>query len=47
MPNSYPPQAPQQFKQKFNMGEITKDPVYVDAELRFQDLERETKRLHD
>lgn len=40
-------QAPQQFKQKFNMGEITKDPVYVDAELRFQDLERETKRLHD
>lgn len=39
--------APQQFKQKFNMGEITKDPIYVDAERRFQDLETETKHLHD
>ncbi|GAB7347661.1 hypothetical protein MBLNU459_g4526t1 [Dothideomycetes sp. NU459] len=39
--------APQQFKQRFNMGEITKDAVYVDAERRFQDLETETKKLHD
>ncbi|KAG9662920.1 BAR-domain-containing protein, partial [Aureobasidium melanogenum] len=39
--------APQQFKQKFNMGEITKDPIYVDAERRFTELETETKRLHD
>lgn len=35
------------FKQKFNMGEITKDAVYIDAERRFADLERETKKLHD
>lgn len=28
-------------------GEITKDPIYVDAERRFAELEKETKRLHD
>ncbi|KAF2269941.1 reduced viability upon starvation protein [Lojkania enalia] len=39
--------APQTFKQRFNIGEITKDPVYVDAERRFQELEKETKRLHE
>lgn len=35
------------FKQRFNMGEITKDAIYIDAERRFADLEKETKRLHD
>lgn len=39
--------APQSFKAKFNMGEHTKDAVYSDAERRFQELEKETKRLHD
>ena len=39
--------APQTLKQKFNIGEITKDPVYVDAERRFAELEKETKKLHD
>ncbi|KAJ5106069.1 hypothetical protein NUU61_003416 [Penicillium alfredii] len=39
--------APQQFKVKFNMGEHTKDAVYLDAERRFQELEKETKKLHD
>lgn len=39
--------APQTFKQKFNMGEISKDAVYIDAERRFQELETETKKLHD
>lgn len=29
------------------MGEITKDAIYADAELRFADLEKETKKLHD
>lgn len=29
------------------MGENTKDPVFIDAERRFQELETETKRLHD
>lgn len=38
--------APQSFKQKFNLGEITKDAVYIDAERRFQELETETKKLH-
>lgn len=38
--------APQQLKAKFNMGENTKDPVYMDAERRFQDLEKEVKKLH-
>ncbi|KAJ9156135.1 BAR domain-containing protein [Pleurostoma richardsiae] len=39
--------APQQFKAKFNIGENTKDPVFIDAERRFQELETETKKLHD
>ncbi|KAF1815240.1 BAR-domain-containing protein [Eremomyces bilateralis CBS 781.70] len=39
--------APQTFKQKFNIGELTKDPIYVDAERRFEELEQETKRLKD
>lgn len=39
--------APQTFKSKFNMGEVTKDAVYLDAERRFQELEAETKKLHD
>jgi len=39
--------APQQFKAKFNLGEHTKDAVYIDAERRFQELETETKKLHD
>lgn len=37
--------APQTFRQKMNMGEITSDPVYVDAERRFKELEIETKKL--
>lgn len=40
-------QAPQQFKSKFNIGEHTKDAIYIDAERRFQELETETKKLHD
>ncbi|EOO02716.1 putative bar domain-containing protein [Phaeoacremonium minimum UCRPA7] len=39
--------APQQFKSRFNIGENTKDAVYIDAERRFQELETETKKLHD
>ncbi|GAB0135398.1 hypothetical protein EsDP_00003738 [Epichloe bromicola] len=39
--------APQQLKHKFNIGEHTKDAVYIDAERRFQELEIETKKLHD
>ncbi|KAI0024176.1 BAR domain-containing protein [Xylariomycetidae sp. FL0641] len=39
--------APQQFKAKFNLGEHTKDAVFIDSERRFQELESETKRLHD
>ncbi|EAQ92317.1 hypothetical protein CHGG_00552 [Chaetomium globosum CBS 148.51] len=39
--------APQQFKVKFNIGEHTKDAVYIDSERRFDELETETKRLHD
>ncbi|KAI0421302.1 BAR domain-containing protein [Xylaria grammica] len=39
--------APQQFKAKFNLGEHTKDAVFIDSERRFQELENETKRLHD
>ncbi|KAK4508583.1 hypothetical protein PRZ48_002322 [Zasmidium cellare] len=39
--------APQMFKQRFNMGEITKDAIYIDAERRFAELEKETKKLHD
>ena len=40
-------QAPQVFKARFNMGEVTKDAVYIDAERRFDELEIETKKLHD
>lgn len=39
--------APQQIRAKFNIGEHSKDPVYIDAERRFQELEAETKHLHD
>ncbi|OUM53692.1 hypothetical protein BVG19_g2998 [[Candida] boidinii] len=39
--------APQNLRQKFNMGEITDDPVYTDAERRFKELEETTKRLSD
>jgi amphiphysin len=39
--------APQTFKSRFNLGENTKDAVYLDAERRFQELETETKKLHD
>ncbi|TGJ87036.1 hypothetical protein E0Z10_g1744 [Xylaria hypoxylon] len=39
--------APQQFKAKFNLGEQTKDAVFIDSERRFQELESETKRLND
>lgn len=39
--------APQTFKQKFNLGEHTQDAVFIDSERRFQELETETKRLHD
>jgi len=28
-------------------GEITKDAVYIDAERRFQEMETETKKLHE
>lgn len=35
------------FKQRFNMGDITKDAIYIDAERRFAELEKETKKLHD
>ncbi|MCJ1438666.1 hypothetical protein MMC27_008056 [Xylographa pallens] len=39
--------APQLFKAKYNLGENTKDAVYIDSERRFQELETETKKLHD
>ncbi|KAK5115281.1 hypothetical protein LTR62_001481 [Meristemomyces frigidus] len=39
--------APQSVKQRFNMGEITKDAIYIDSERRFEELEKETKKLHD
>lgn len=39
--------APQQFKVKFNLSEQSQDAVYSDAERRFQELEKETKKLHD
>ena len=39
--------TPQQFKQRFNIGDNTKDAVYMDAERRFAELEKETKKLHD
>ncbi|KAF2422729.1 BAR-domain-containing protein [Tothia fuscella] len=39
--------TPQTVKARFNMGEISKDAIYIDAERRFQELETETKKLHD
>ncbi|KAK5944107.1 BAR adaptor protein Hob1 [Knufia obscura] len=39
--------TPQQFKQRFNLGDITKDAIFIDAERRFEELETETKKLHD
>ena len=39
--------APQQFKSRFNIGDNTKDAVYLDAERRFDELETETKKLHN
>ncbi|KAI5956187.1 hob1 [Candida jiufengensis] len=39
--------APQSFRQKMNMGEITHDAVYQDAERRFKEIEIETKKLSD
>ncbi|KAK4131160.1 BAR-domain-containing protein [Trichocladium antarcticum] len=39
--------APQQFRLKFNLGEHTKDAVYIDSERRFEELEHETERLRD
>ncbi|CAK9441527.1 uncharacterized protein LODBEIA_P53950 [Lodderomyces beijingensis] len=39
--------APQNFRQKMNMGEVTQDPVYQDAERRFKEIEIETKKLSD
>ncbi|OLL22276.1 Regulator of cytoskeleton and endocytosis RVS167 [Neolecta irregularis DAH-3] len=38
--------APQKMKGSFNMGDNTKDPVYVDAERRFNELVVQTKKLH-
>ncbi|KAF1349412.1 reduced viability upon starvation protein [Lizonia empirigonia] len=39
--------APQTIKQRLNIGEITKDAIYIDAERRFAELEKETKKLHE
>lgn len=39
--------APQSLRQKMNMGEVTLDAVYLDAERRFKELELETKKLSD
>jgi amphiphysin len=39
--------APQNFRQKMNMGTVTEDAIYADAERRFKELETETKRLAD
>ncbi|KAI5958436.1 hob1, partial [Candida margitis] len=39
--------APQNFREKLNMGEVTNDPVYEDAERRFKEIEIETKKLND
>lgn len=39
--------APQSLRQKMNMGEVTHDAVYLDAERRFKELETETKKLSD
>ncbi|ODV83547.1 hypothetical protein CANARDRAFT_203055 [[Candida] arabinofermentans NRRL YB-2248] len=39
--------APQNLRQKLNMGESTVDAVYTDAERRFKELEEQTKRISD
>lgn len=39
--------APQSFRQKLNMGEVTLDAVYLDAERRFKEMEAETKKLSE
>ncbi|CAK7901566.1 reduced viability upon starvation protein 167 [[Candida] anglica] len=39
--------APQNFRQKLNMGEVTNDAVYADAERRFKEIELETKKLSE
>lgn len=39
--------APQNFRQKMNMGDVTTDAVYADAERRFKELELETKKLSE
>ncbi|CAH2351446.1 reduced viability upon starvation protein 167 [[Candida] railenensis] len=39
--------APQNFRQKLNMGDVTSDAVYADAERRFKEIEIETKKLSD
>ncbi|KAI2481025.1 BAR domain containing protein [Pyrenophora tritici-repentis] len=44
------PQTPYDLSRTMRLvptGEITKDPIYIDAERRFQELEKETKKLHD
>ena len=38
--------APQTFKQRFNIGDNTQDAVFIDAHRRFEELEKETKKLH-
>lgn len=37
--------TPQTLRSKFNVGEITKDPIYEDAGRRFKSLETEAKKL--
>ncbi|KAJ6157686.1 BAR adaptor protein Hob1 [Penicillium chermesinum] len=39
--------APHQLMAKLHKATDTKDPVYTDAELRFVELEKECKKLHD
>lgn len=38
---------PQQMRGKMNMGDVTKDPVFIDAQRRFKELQGETKKLHE
>lgn len=38
--------APQQFKAKFNLGEVSKDQVYLDAERRFKEFDQDCKKLN-
>ncbi|KAH7399974.1 reduced viability upon starvation protein-like protein [Cadophora sp. MPI-SDFR-AT-0126] len=37
--------APQTLKQRFSIGDTTKDAVYIDSERRFSELEKETEKL--